>query len=75
MPDTVEIVVNWTDESYTLVECVSIAPKCPRCASDDTGRERNYGRTIKDDHWWRMKCSYLWFVDNEPGQHAPRTLR
>jgi hypothetical protein len=23
-------------------------PKCPRCACEDTARERNYGRTIKD---------------------------
>lgn len=25
---------------------IEIGPKCPRCACEDTTRERNYGRTI-----------------------------
>ena len=45
-----------------------IGPKCPRCQCEDTTRERNYGKPVKDGRWWCMKCGHLWF--DESGQRT-----
>ena len=34
-------------------------PKCPRCASDETRRLRNYGRAM-GNQFWCTSCSHRW---------------
>ena len=39
----------------------TFGPACPRCKADETQRERNFGKEIKDGRWWCPACRYLWW--------------
>lgn len=58
---------------------LEIGPPCPCCKCEDTTRERNYGRAIKDGRWWCMKCGHLWHpaANNDVGLPAagPNALK
>lgn len=40
----------------------TLGPPCPRCKAQETQRERNFGKEIKDGRWWCPVCRHLWWL-------------